>query len=46
MALSKDEIDLLVTSNSRPAEPALSTSPAHSSAAVAGFPRLRTFGQD
>jgi len=46
LALSTDEIDLLVTSApAAPAEPALSASPAHSSATVAGFPRLRTFGQ-
>jgi EAL domain-containing protein (putative c-di-GMP-specific phosphodiesterase class I) len=44
LALTKDEIDMLVSRERRDSEPALSTSPAHSSATVAGLPRLRAFG--
>jgi len=45
VALTKDEIDLLVARDVPADEPELSASPAHSSATVAGLPRLRAFGQ-
>ncbi len=48
VALTKDEIDMLVTTHTAPmaVEGArLGDAPAHTSAAAAGLPRLRAFGQ-
>jgi EAL domain-containing protein (putative c-di-GMP-specific phosphodiesterase class I) len=46
MSLSKDDVDLLV-SREQPTEPQppISQSPAHTSSAATGLPRLRAFGQ-
>jgi diguanylate cyclase (GGDEF)-like protein len=43
MALTADEIDLLLTSEKRDAAPVLGDSPAHTSATVASLPRLKTY---